>query len=762
MHTSGLRIVSRHSFAILTLISVPSLPVPLSAQTADAAGGSLEPAPLPVYSRDADGHITVRVVRLPEPLTIDGRLDENAYREIPHLGPFVQQDPDEGAPATEQTDAWVFFDDRNIYVTVRCWDSQPERIVANELRRDHINIFQNDSVTVTFDTFHDRRTGAFFQTNPLGGLRDQEVIDERNGNVEWNAIWDVKSRRFEQGWMAEFVIPFKSLRYPSGGPQTWGMNIRRVLRWKNETSFLSLVPKSFGSSAAFRMVSSATLVGLEVPEGRPPLELKPYGITGFTDTRESQHTVVRNGLGDVGLDFKYGLTKGLTADFTYNTDFAQVEADDQQINLTRFSLFFPEKRDFFLEGGGIFEFGPRGGISGAAPSLVPILFFSRRVGLNEGRQVPIVAGGRVTGKAGAYAIGAMQIRTDNEPAANAAATDFSIVRVRRDILRQSTIGVMATNRSPQVAGTGTNQVVGADAVLSFYENVAVNTYYARSRAPGERRDQASYMGQFAYAADRYGLNVEHLHVGDGFNPEIGFLRRDRFRRTYGQARFSPRPANSRFARKYSYEGSLDYITDTNNLLESRRRQGAFGIDFNSGDGFGAGYSESYELLRDPFSIATGVTIAPGSYHFREVSSGYSLGPQRRIPGTFSVSRGSFYDGNRTQARYNGRMELTPRLAIEPRVSVNWVRLPAGDFTATLLSARPTYAFNAHTALSALLQYSSASNTLSSNIRFRWEYQPGSDLFVVYSDNRDTETVRPATPSLRDRSIAVKLTRLLRF
>lgn len=762
MHTSGLRIVSRHSFAILTLISVPSLPVPLSAQTADAAGGSLEPAPLPVYSRDADGHITVRVVRLPEPLTIDGRLDENAYREIPHLGPFVQQDPDEGAPATEQTDAWVFFDDRNIYVTVRCWDSQPERIVANELRRDHINIFQNDSVTVTFDTFHDRRTGAFFQTNPLGGLRDQEVIDERNGNVEWNAIWDVKSRRFEQGWMAEFVIPFKSLRYPSGGPQTWGMNIRRVLRWKNETSFLSLVPKSFGSSAAFRMVSSATLVGLEVPEGRPPLELKPYGITGFTDTRESQHTVVRDGLGDVGLDFKYGLTKGLTADFTYNTDFAQVEADDQQINLTRFSLFFPEKRDFFLEGGGIFEFGPRGGISGAAPSLVPILFFSRRVGLNEGRQVPIVAGGRVTGKAGAYAIGAMQIRTDNEPAANAAATDFSIVRVRRDILRQSTIGVMATNRSPQVAGTGTNQVVGADAVLSFYENVAVNTYYARSRAPGERRDQASYMGQFAYAADRYGLNVEHLHVGDGFNPEIGFLRRDRFRRTYGQARFSPRPANSRFARKYSYEGSLDYITDTNNLLESRRRQGAFGIDFNSGDGFGAGYSESYELLRDPFSIATGVTIAPGGYHFREVSSGYSLGPQRRIPGTFSVSRGSFYDGNRTQARYNGRMELTPRLAIEPRVSVNWVRLPAGDFTATLLSARPTYAFNAHTALSALLQYSSASNTLSSNIRFRWEYQPGSDLFVVYSDNRDTETVRPATPSLRDRSIAVKLTRLLRF
>jgi Domain of unknown function (DUF5916) len=753
---------ARQALVVLTFANVLSLSAHLSAQTETLADISDDAASVPLYGRDADGHITVRALRLAEPLTIDGRLDEDVYQRVPPLGPFVQQEPDEGAAPTEATDAWIFFDDRNIYVSVRCWDSHPERIVANELRRDHVNIFQNDSVTLTFDTFHDLRTGVFFQTNPVGGLRDQEVIDERNGNVDWNTVWDVKSRLFDRGWAAEFVIPFKSLRYRGGGAQTWGVNLRRVVRWKNEWTFLSLVPKSYGSSGSFKLSSSATLVGLEVPSDRPPLELKPYGIAGLTETRNSRNALTSDGTRDVGFDFKYGLTKSLTSDFTYNTDFAQVEADEQQVNLTRFSLFFPEKRDFFLESQGIFEFGPSGGVSGQAPNITPTIFFSRRVGLSNGRPIPIVAGGRVTGRAGSYAIGALQIRTDDEPSAGAVATDFSVVRIRRDILQRSTIGMIATSRSPRLAGTDSNQVFGADAKFSLFENVLINSYYARSRTSGEHRDQASYLGQFAYAADRYGLNVEHLSVGDGFNPEAGFLRRDSFRRTYGQARFSPRPARSRFARRYSYEGSLDYITAPDNVLESRRRQGAFRIDINNGDGFDIEYTQNYERLKTPFAIASGVTIVPGGYDFADLRAGYSLGPQRGITGFLSIDRGSFYSGTKTEARYNGRMELTPRFAVEPRVSINWVRLPEGDFTARVLGARPTYTFSPRMFLSALVQHTSTSNNLSSNIRFRWEYQPGSDLFVVYADSRDTGTLNPGVPALQGRSIAVKLTRLVRF
>jgi hypothetical protein len=336
------------------------------------------------------------------------------------------------------------------------------------------------------------------------------------------------------------------------------------------------------------------------------------------------------------------------------------------------------------------------------------------------------------------------------------------MRVRRDILQRSSVGVIATARTPQLTGTGSTQLFGADAKFELYQNVVVNSFIARSVTPGELRDQSSYLGQVAYAADRYGINVEHLSVGDGFNPEVGFVRRESFRRSYGQARFSPRPSNSRFVRKYSYEANLDYVTDRHDVLESRQRQGAFRIDFKSGDQFESEYTERYERLRSPFAIATGVTIAAGGYAFRDLRNSYTLGPQRKVTGTLSVTRGSFYDGTKTEGRYNGRIEITPRLSVEPRMSVNWVRLIAGNFTARLVSARSTYTFGAHTALSALLQHSSASHTLSSNIRFRWEYQPGSDLFVVYSDNRDTDSLGPTIPSLQSRTVAVKLTRLLRF
>jgi len=321
--------------------------------------------------------------------------------------------------------------------------------------------------------------------------------------------------------------------------------------------------------------------------------------------------------------------------------------------------------------------------------------------------------------------------------------------------------MIATNRSTLLAGSGSNQVVGTDASLAFFDNVLVSTYYARTRTPGERRDEASYFGQVAYGADRYGIDLQHLYVGDGFNPEIGFLRRASFRRSYGQARFSPRPADIALVRKYSYEASVDYITDVHNVLESREVGGAFRANLTSGDSVDLTFTNNFELLREPFAIVSGVTIAPGGYGFQQFKGKYTLGPQRRRNGSFTLSRGSFYDGRNSEIGYDGRLVINPHLSVEPRLSINWIDLSTGAFTAKLTSARTNYSFNAHMAVSALVQYTSTSRMISSNVRFRWEYRPGSDLFFMYSDGHDTQA-RPGIPTLQNRSVAVKLTRLLRF
>jgi len=732
------------------------------AQSGVPIEGPSAPVAPEVVARDAEGRVTVRAVRLSEePIVVDGLLRDPIYSQVRAISDFVQQEPHEGEPATERTDLWIFFDDTTLYVAMHCLDSQPDRLIANEMRRDG-NVFQNDNVQIVFDTFYDRRSGLSFQTNALGALRDQEISDERTNNNDWNTVWDVRAARLDDGWSVEFAIPFKSLRYRASGPQVWGINVQRVVRWKNERSFLSGVPASYGGRGIQKLSSAATLVGLEVPAQGRNLEIKPYAISSVTTNHLATPVVLNDLSGDAGLDVKYGLTRGLTADFTYNTDFAQVEEDEMQVNLTRFSLFFPEKRDFFLEGQGIFGFGPsrEGGFSGAATSLLPIVFFSRQVGLSSGQKVPILAGGRVTGRQGRYTVGALNIETKASDSAKAAATNFSALRLRRDILRRSAIGLIATNRSPRLAEQDSNQVMGVDAALAFYENLTINSYYARSRTPGRRGDPASYLSQFQYAGDRYGMNLEHLSVGDAFNPEIGFLRRESFRRSYAQSRFSPRPQSSPKIRKVSMEASLDYITDLGGTLESREAQASTRVEFNSGGFWSTDYTRNYELITTPFEIATGVFIAPGGYQFHGVQSQYYLGPQNRITGRINMAAGSFYGGTRREIGYDGRVELSSQFALEPRLSINWIDLPVGAFTSRLLGSRATYAVSTRMALSALVQYNSSNSTLSSNVRFRWEYRPGSDLFVVYSDGRETADTRPA--GLQSQSFTVKATRLFRF
>lgn len=736
----------------------------LDEATSVSIDGPAPPTAPAVVSRDREGRVTLRAVRLPEGLVIDGRLDEPAYQDVPAVSDFIQQEPLEGEPATEKTEAWVFFDDNNLYVSARNWDSQPERMVANEMRRDNRGIDQNENFVVVLDTFYDRRNGFFFQTNPLGAVRDGLVTDERQNNTDWNTVWDVSTARFDQGWTAEMVIPFKSLRYTERRSQVWGINLRREVRWKNETSYLSPIPASYSFGGVYRFSSAATLVGVEIPSNVTNLEFKPYAISSLTTDRSADPAFSNVLAGDVGFDGKYGLTRGLTADFTVNTDFAQVEDDEAQVNLTRFSLFFPEKREFFLEGQGIFSFGGSGGrgggggggLFGGGGGSTPTIFFSRQIGLDA----PIRAGGRVTGRAGRYTLGLLNIQTGENLDADALATNFSVVRIRRDILRRSNIGIIGTHRSINADGGGSNQAFGADANFSFFQNLTINTYYARSQSPDRVGNEASYRGRVQNNGDRYGFTYEHLVVGEDYNPEVGFVRRRNFRRNFGQVRFTPRP-RFKSIRKFTYQAQIDYITNaTDGTLETRELRGQFQIEFENSDRLFLNATDTHEFLPEPFDITDDVVLPVGGYDFREVQVFYNIGRQRRINGFLSAGTGSFFSGNRTNVGYGGRVEVNSHLSIEPNISLNFVNLPEGRFTTRLLRTRVTYTISPRSFLGALLQYSSSSDSVSTNIRYRWEYEPGSDLFIVYSEGRSTD-IR-GFPLLQNRGLVIKFTKLLRL
>jgi hypothetical protein len=721
--------------------------------------GAGAPAAAQLVERDADGRVTVRAVRIAEPLVIDGHLDEAPYRDIAPIDQFTQQEPIENAPASEKTEAWIFFDSEHLYISTRNWDSQPGRMVANELRKDSNNLLQNEQITVTLDTFHDRRNGFLFLVSALGGLLDESFFDERNASRDWNTVWDARTARFDAGWDMEMVIPFKSLRYPPGAGHVWGIQINRIIRHKNERTWLSPVPQSMGALAVWRVSQAANLIGLETPPLSKKLEIKPYGIAGVaTDRTARPAPIVNDRDADAGIDVKYGITRSLTADFTYNTDFAQVEEDEQQVNLTRFSLFFPEKRDFFLEGQGIFNIGGR---SPTQASDTPILFFSRQIGIGNGRPVPIIAGGRLTGRAGRYNLGLINIQTDDSTPARAAATNFTVVRVRRDILRRSTVGALYTGRSQAVAAPGSNETYAVDGVFSFYDNLRLNTYLARTETNGLHRDDMSYRGELDYNADRWGVNLEHLAVGDNFNPEVGFLRRRDFRKSFAFARFSPRPANPRSPiRKHYYEANYSYITTGSGRLESRLGGGAYRIEFQNSDRLHFEYNRSYELLVDPFQITPEIAIPIGGFSWGASGIVYQLGAQRRVNGTITAVHGAFYNGDQTTASYRGRVAIATRLALEPQIAVNWIDLPAGSFTTKLVSTRATAPLTPRMFVSALLQYNSTNNSYSSNLRFRWEYQPGSELFVVFSEGRNT--LLTGFPDLESRGFVVKINRLFRM
>ena len=753
--------------------------VALSPGVIDGPAPPLAPA---VISRDADRRATIRATRLQQELDLDGDLDEPVYQSVPALTEFIQQSPDAGAPATEKTEAWILFDDQHLHVGGRIWDSAPpSEWIANEMRRDTAQLRENDTFALILDTFYDRRNGVAFYTNALGAIADFALTNESNPNSDWNPVWDVRTARFEGGWTVEMEIPFRSLRYRPGPDQIWGVQIRRNVRRKNEWAYLTPLPLSIGSGPAgiFRVSDAATLVGLEVPGASKNLEIKPYGIAGLSTNLNANPPTRNVGDGNAGIDVKYGITQNLTADFTYNTDFAQVEVDEQQVNLTRFSLFFPEKREFFLEGRGIFGFarGTRiGGGSGGAlrragggspfgGGNAPTLFYSRRIGLQQGTVVPIIGGGRVTGKIGDFDVGFLNISTGDEVANNAEMTNFTVARAKRDIFRRSSFGALFTNRSVSLVGDGASQTYGADATFSFFENIGLVAYLSKTETPNHDDKNASYQGRFDYGGDLYGFRAEHLVVEDNFIPEVGFLRRDNFQRTYTTGRFSPRPQSIDIIRQFRFEGSFDYIeaADTG-TVDTRQSQLGFAAEFENSDQIGVNVADNYEFLLQSFTPGPGVTFPIGGYRFRDLEATYEAGAQHRLSGTLTVRAGEYFNGTlRSVGFRRGRIGLTNQFSMEPSVSLNWIDTPLGSFRTDLIVSRVNYSFTPRMFFSGLIQYNSASHTISSNLRLRWEYSPGSELFVVYTEDRETDPLMPDRyTELRNRGFVVKVNRLFRF
>jgi hypothetical protein len=426
-------------------------------------------------------------------------------------------------------------------------------------------------------------------------------------------------------------------------------------------------------------------------------------------------------------------------------------------------LFVPEKRDFFLENAGTFTFGGISGQMGGDGSDAPLLFYSRRIGLNASRLVPIEAGGRLTGRVGKFNIGAINMQSGEEEVSRAQSTNFSVLRIRRDVLRRSSIGAIFTGRSVAQSGVGSNQAYGVDGTFGFFQNLSINTYWARTETDGRSGNDDSYRVDFDYNADRYGVQLEHLDVGANFNPEIGFARRVDLRKDRAFLRFSPRRRASTRIRKYYYEGRYEVLQNRAGVVESREGQANFQIEFRSASRINLQFANNYEYLASPFRIAPNVVLPIGEYGYNTLHLGYLLPSQgwKWLAGGANTDIGTFYNGRKyTFTVLRAKLSPTSQLSIEPRYAVNAVRLVEGNFTSHLTGARVTYTMTPLMFTSALLQYNSTSGSLSANVRLRWEYQAGSELFVVFNEDRDARA--PHFPALSNRAFIVKVNRLFRF
>jgi hypothetical protein len=688
-------------------------------------------------------------------ITLDGMLDEPSWASAPMAHNFIQNDPHEGEPATFDTEVRILYDDDALYFGVLAKDDEPDRVIVNDLKKDY-NTGQSDGFRVILDTFHDGRNGYQFSTNPAGAKWDAQMSNEgRENNQNWDGIWDVSTRITETGWVAEFRIPFRTLKFTAADMQTWGMNFERKLRRFNEDSYWAPLPRVYEIE---RVSIAGTIDGLRSLRPGKNIRIKPYAASNSSTVGRTPTT---NDF-DAGLDVKYGVTSGLVWDFTVNTDFSQAEADEQQVNLTRFSLFFPEKRDFFLENSGIFQFGTSGNPNSSNPSNTFQLFFSRRIGLSDnGDAIPILGGTRLTGRQGHYSIGALSMQ--QRAGSGVASTNFTALRVRRDLLANSDIGAIFLNK--EETGLRYNRTAGADANFRFGPFFSAEALVAKTFSPewvdaGTGSDYGTRVG-YNYRSRVWQLQSSYSTIGGRFNDEMGFVSRRGV--NYLDGNYGPQLRFARFSKwmRQTRPGwEFDIFTrQSDGQLDSRYQRFHWNINFQDGTNIDAGRSTSVEEIQAPFTInsARGIKVQPGRYEFGEWTFFLNTNQARRISLNTRLSTGTFYDGYRHAYQMGPQVRINENFNASMNLQINDISLSTGDFVTKLVTTRVNYNFNTKMFLNALVQYNTDNSQWSSNLRFNIIHRPLSDFFLVYNERRDDRT-----GDLLNRAVIAKMTYMVAF
>jgi hypothetical protein len=704
---------------------------------------------------------SVQAVRLDGELRIDGRLDEPAWgAAVPATG-LRQREPLDGEPATEPTEVRILYDARNLYIGVLCRDAEPDRLVAHVLQRDKLlepagydgshQFAGDDAVAVLLDPFHDRRNAFVFATNPNGAEFDALITDESGAfNADWRTVWTVRAQRGAEGWSAEIAIPFRSLRYPSTPPlDGWGFNVWRMIRRKSEQALWAAWSRRGGG---FHRVSQAgRLEGLSgLPRARQNFEVRPYGLVGLDQVRRGGGLDTSREA-DVGLDAKWEIRPGIVADATIHPDFAQVEVDEAQVNLTRFDLFFPEKREFFLENAGIFDFGWRG-FDETPPFL---LFFSRRIGIADDDESPIpVRGGvRLSGRAGRQTVGFLDMLTG--PGAGQPSANHGVLRVKRDLRENDYVGAMVVDRRDE---TDANTAGGLDA--SFWPTASLNVqaFAARTWTRGPGGDGSAWRVSADYTSDRFGVVAQHLMVGPEAEARMGFITRTDIRRTDAFGRYTLRPS-TRGIRRIDLFLEGQHVVRTSGEKQDVGGGPIVNLELESGDSLNAYYFHGSTRLDDPFRVAERVPVPAGDYAVRSWSVSATSSTYRPISLTGEAEIVNTYGGRLSTLTASARLAHGAHFGLHMGLSRNRVSLPGGAFVADVGLIRAVYAFSSRLVATALLQRNGLDGTLVTNVRVNFIHRPGSDLFVVFNEEWGDAAPRRR---VNGRGLAVKLTYLMRF
>lgn len=692
-----------------------------------------------------DGPSAAALIRVPSSIVLDGRLDEPEWRDAPVLK-LVQQSPKPGASSPYETEVRIIVSDDRIFFGFVCKDPHPNRIAVHTMRRDETmgqdgQTKTDDTVSIVLDTYGDRRTGYFFQINAAGTRTDGLISDPQSVSLDWDGIWDARTARTTDGWTAEIVVPSRTLSF-ARGLQEWGLNVERfvprerlALRWSSPTldSFL------------YDLSRTGTLTGVgDLQQGRG-IEIAPYGIG---KTKELYGQSPRSWQATAGGEITWKATPQLATVFTVNTDFAETEVDTRQINLTRFPLFFPEKRAFFLEGANQYDFGL--GLGGEEPQFIP--FFSRRIGLLDGEQIPINVGVKLNGRVGHWNLALLDVQTRETfvtpqvvadlslPSSRVSGTNLLAGRVSYDFNENLRVGTIFTNGDP--AALHQNTLLGIDAIwrtskFRGNKNLLLGAWSATTQGDLGPGSNMGWGFKIDYPNDLWDCNLSVNEYGDALEPLLGFLPRPGIRRTQTGCNYQPRPSKDgpfKWIRQEFFENQYYRYTDTRGIVESWEYfMAPVNVRFESGDRFEFNWDPHGETLLAPFEVAPGVVIPPGSYDFTRWRLEAQTSEHRPLQFGTTTWFGTFYNGHLTQwENYLRWTAPKGRVQLDLETENDFGHLPTGNFVQRLWSVRAAYAWNPNLVLSSFIQYDTASENVGTNTRLRWTIRPGNDLFIVWN------------------------------